>query len=71
MSALAPSMNTQQALPLPSPALFDAVVISARGSLRIEADRRVPGAEVAATDRLPYDRILSKVQQPDPLCAPL
>jgi len=60
-------MNTQQALPLLSPALSDAVVINAR-CLRIEADRRVPGAEVAATDRLPYDRILSKVQQPDPLC---
>jgi transposase len=34
-------MNTQQALPLPSPAPSDAVVINARCSLRIEADQRV------------------------------
>jgi len=34
-------MNTQQALPLPSPAPSNAVVINARCSLRIEADQRV------------------------------
>src|SRR5215468_4324020 len=41
MSALAPRMSTQQALALPSPASSNTVVINARGSLRIEADRRV------------------------------
>src|ERR1700732_2067794 len=41
MSALAPRMSTQQALALPSPAPSNTVVINARCSLRIEADRRV------------------------------
>jgi len=34
-------MSTQEALALPSPAPSDTVVISARCSLRIEADQRV------------------------------
>jgi len=41
MSALAPRMSTQQALPLPSPAPSNTVVINARCSLRTEADQRV------------------------------
>ena len=41
MSAVAPHMNTQQALALPSPAPSNTVVINARCSLRIEADQRV------------------------------
>ena len=41
MSALAPRMSTQQALPLPSPARSNTVVINARCSLRTEADQRV------------------------------
>src|SRR5262247_3449326 len=41
MSALAPSMSTQQALALPSPAPSNSIVINARCSLRTEADQRV------------------------------
>src|SRR5262245_16636957 len=41
MSALAPRMSTQQALPLPSPAPSNTVVINARCSLRTETDQRV------------------------------
>src|SRR6478609_7573000 len=41
MSALAPRMSTQQTLALPAPAPSNTVVINARCSLRIEADRRV------------------------------
>src|ERR1700726_2355250 len=41
MSALAPRMSTQQILALPAPAPSNTVVINARCSLRIEADRRV------------------------------
>ena len=41
MSALAPRMSAQQALPLPLPAASNTVVINARCSLRIEADQRV------------------------------
>jgi transposase len=41
MAALAPRMSAQQALPLPSPAPSDAVVINARCSLRTEGDQRV------------------------------
>ena len=41
MSALAPGMSTQQALPLPAPAPSNTVVINARCSLRTEADQRV------------------------------
>jgi hypothetical protein len=41
MSALAPRMNTQHALALPSPAASNTVVVNARCSLRIEADQRV------------------------------
>src|SRR5262249_11202261 len=41
MSALAPRMSAQQALPLPSPTPSNTVVINARCSLRTEADQRV------------------------------
>jgi transposase len=41
LSALARRMNSQQALALPLPAPSNTVVINARCSLRIEADRRV------------------------------
>ena len=41
MSALAPRMSAQQALPLPLTAASNTVVINARCSLRIEADQRV------------------------------
>jgi transposase len=41
MSALAPRMSTQQALPLSSPTPSNSVVINARCSLRTEADQRV------------------------------
>src|SRR5262244_4401035 len=41
MSALAPRMSAQQALPLPSPTPSNTVVINARCSLRAEADQRV------------------------------
>jgi hypothetical protein len=41
LSALALCMSTQQALPLPLPAVSDTVVINARCSLRIEVGQRV------------------------------